>query len=183
MSPDEAARYAALGFDGALNELLHPERINEDFDGVLQHLQGHLLDLTSIADVQTWWLYQLVRTRRPLQEKLTLFWHGHFAVANTKVQNPMIMHQHLALLRSQALGSFRDLLMGVSHDPAMLVWLDGGQNRKAAPNENYGRELLELFTLGIGHYDEGDVQAAARAFSGWNLRDGAFFFDANQHDN
>jgi len=91
------------------------------------------------------------------------------------------MHNHLALLREHGLGSYRDLLMGVSKDPAMLIWLDGNTNRKSAPNENYGRELLELFTLGIGNYTEDDV-AAARAFTGWNLQDGAFFFNRNQHD-
>lgn len=91
------------------------------------------------------------------------------------------MHNHLALLREHGLGSYRDLLMGVSKDPAMLIWLDGNTNRKVAPNENYGRELLELFTLGIGNYTEDDV-AAARAFTGWNLQDGAFFFNRSQHD-
>jgi uncharacterized protein (DUF1800 family) len=113
---------------------------------------------------------------------MTLFWHGHFSVANTKVNNPQAMHNHLALLREKGLGSFRELLLGVSQDPAMLIWLDGNTNRKGAPNENYGRELLELFTLGIGNYTEADVQASARAFTGWNLQDGAFFFNRNQHD-
>jgi uncharacterized protein (DUF1800 family) len=85
-------------------------------------------------------------------------------------------------LRSNALGRFDDLLLAVSKDPAMLIWLDGGVNRRNAPNENFGRELLELYTLGIGNYDEDDVLAAARAFTGWNLRNNEFFFDENQHD-
>jgi hypothetical protein len=181
-SPRELDRYVDLGVDGTLAELLHPERVDEDFDGLLASLSGHLIDLQNIEDVQTWWLYRMVRTRRPLAEKLTLFWHGHFAVANAKVANPQAMHGHLALLREHGLGSYRDLLLAVSKDPAMLVWLDGNTNRKNAPNENYGRELLELFTLGIGNYSEADVAAAARAFTGWNLRDGDFFFDKNQHD-
>ena len=171
-SPDELERYVGLGVDGTLDELLHPERVEEDFDGLLASLSGHLIDLQNIEDVQTWWLYRMVRTRRPLVEKLTLFWHGHFAVANAKVANPRAMHDHLALLREHGLGSYRDLLLGVSRDPAMLIWLDGNTNRKGAPNENYGRELLELFTLGIGNYAEADVAAAARAFTGWNLQDG-----------
>ena len=181
-SPDERERYVGLGVDGTLDELLHPERVEEDFDGLLASLSGHLIDLQNIEDVQTWWLYRMVRTRRPLVEKLTLFWHGHFAVANAKVANPRAMHDHLALLREHGLGSYRDLLLGVSRDPAMLIWLDGNTNRKGAPNENYGRELLELFTLGIGNYTEADVAAAARAFTGWNLQDGDFFFNKNQHD-
>jgi hypothetical protein len=181
-SPAELERYVGMGVDGTLDELLHPERVDEDLDGLLSSLGGHLIDLQNIEDVQTWWLYRMARTRRPLAEKLTLFWHGHFAVANSKVNNPQAMHNHLALLREKGLGSFRDLLLGVSQDPAMLVWLDGNTNRKGAPNENYGRELLELFTLGIGNYTEADVQASARAFTGWGLQGANFFFNRNQHD-
>jgi Protein of unknown function (DUF1800) len=175
-------RYEKLGWEATLQELLHPESVEEDLDTLLTHLQGGLLDLQNLEDVQTWWLYRMLETRRPLLEKLTLFWHGHFAVANYKVNNPLQMHQHIELLRANALGRFDDLLMGVSKDPAMLVWLDGGVNRRNAPNENYGRELLELYTLGIGNYDEDDVLAAARAFTGWNLRNNEFFFDENNHD-
>lgn len=175
-------RYQQLGLEGTLQELIHPEFIDEDLDSLLGRLQGNLLDLQNLEDVQTWWLYRMVQTRRPLLEKLTLFWHGHFAVANYKVANPLMMHQHIELLRAHALGHFDDLLLAVSKDPAMLVWLDGANNHRNAPNENYGRELLELYTLGIGNYDENDVLAAARAFTGWNLRNNVFFFDANQHD-
>ncbi|MBV9896174.1 MAG: DUF1800 domain-containing protein [Chloroflexi bacterium] len=181
--PVELDYYTKLGWDGTLNELLHPELVQEDLDGLLGSLQGGLLDLQNIEDVQTWWLYRMVQTRRPLLEKLTLFWHGHFAVANYKVNNPLLMHQHIQMLRTGALGTFDDMLLAVSKDPAMLIWLDGGSNHRNAPNENYGRELLELFTLGIGNYSEDDVKAAARAFTGWNLRNGTdFFFDENQHD-
>jgi hypothetical protein len=175
-------RYHQLGWDGTLQELLHPERVEEDLDSLLSRLQGNLLDLQNLEDVQTWWLYRMVQTRRPLLEKLTLFWHGHFAVANYKVGNPQLMHQHIALLRNHALGGFDDMLLAVSKDPAMLIWLDGATNHRNAPNENYGRELLELYTLGIGNYDEDDVLAAARAFTGWNLRNNEFVFDENQHD-
>ncbi len=180
--PDEFERYLQLGLEATLQELLHPEGVGEEFDGLLDSLQGHLLDLQNIEDVQTWWLYRMVRTRRPLLEKLTLFWHGHFAVANYKVQNPLAMHRHVELLRAKAFGSYRDMLLAVSRDPAMLIWLDGNTNRRVAPNENYGREVLELYTLGIGNYSEADVQSAARAFTGWNLRSGEFYFDPNQHD-
>ena len=175
-------RYYALGLDGTLQELLHPERVSESFDQLLESMEGHLLDLQNIEDVQTWWLFRMARTRRQLEEKLTLFWHGHFAVSNAKVGNPMFMHRHIDLLREHALGNYREMLLAVSRDPAMLVWLDNGTNRKVAPNENYARELLELYTLGIGHYTEDDVKGAARAFTGWNLRDAEFFFNKNQHD-
>jgi uncharacterized protein (DUF1800 family) len=180
--PGDVQRYQQLGWEATLQELLHPDRVDEDLDALLLRLQGSLLDLQNFEDVQTWWLYRMVQTHRPLLEKLTLFWHGHFAVANYKVANPLLMHQHVELLRSNALGRFDDLLLAVSKDPAMLIWLDGGVNRRNAPNENYGRELLELYTLGIGNYDEDDVLGAARAFTGWNLRNNAFFFDENQHD-
>lgn len=181
--PLELDYYTNLGWDGTLDELLHPDLVEEDLDELLGSLQGNLLDLQNIEDVQTWWLYRMVQTRRPLLEKLTLFWHGHFAVANYKVNNPLLMHRHLQLLRNNALGTFDDLLLGVSKDPAMLIWLDGASNHRSAPNENYGRELLELYTLGIGNYSEDDVKAAARAFTGWNLRNGTdFIFDENQHD-
>ncbi len=181
-TPAELERYVDLGIEKTLDELLHPERVDEDFDGLLGSLSGHLIDLQNIEDVQTWWLYRMARTRRPLAEKMTLFWHGHFSVSNAKVANPLAMHNHLALLREKGLGSFKDLVLGVSKDPAMLIWLDGNTNRKGAPNENYGRELLELFTLGIGNYGEADVQASARAFTGWNLNENGFIFNQNQHD-
>ena len=176
--------YTGLGWEATLQELLNPtENADQALETLLSTLRGNLLDLQNLEDVQTWWLYQMLQTQRPLQEKLTLFWHGHFAVANYKVGNPLLMHQHIELLRSGAFGRFDELLQGVSRDPAMLLWLDGATNRKAAPNENYGRELLELYTLGIGNYSEDDVKAAARAFTGWNLRNGTtFFFDATQHD-
>lgn len=182
VAPQELQRYQQLGWDATLDELLHPESVEEDLDSLLKQLQGNLLDLQNLEDVQTWWLYRMVKTRRQLLEKLTLFWHGHFAVANYKVNNPSMMHHHIELLRANALGRFDDLLMAVSKDPAMLLWLDGANNHRNAPNENYGRELLELYTLGIGNYDENDVLAAARAFTGWNLRNNEFFFDKNQHD-
>src|SRR5215831_1313656 len=176
--------YTGLGWEATLQELLNPtENADQALETLLSTLRGNLLDLQNLEDVQTWWLYQMLQTQRPLQEKLTLFWHGHFAVANYKVGNPLLMHQHIELLRSGAFGRFDELLQGVSRDPAMLLWLDGATNRKAAPNENYGRELLELYTLGIGNYSEDDVKAAARAFTGWNLRGGTdFYFDENQHD-
>ena len=180
--PTELDRYLQLGWEGTLNELLHPELVQEDLDTLLASVQGNLLDLQNLEDVQTWWLYRMIQTRRPLLEKLTLFWHGHFAVANYKVNNPLLVHQHIQLLRDNALATLDDLLLRVARDPAMLIWLDGATNHRNAPNENFGRELLELYTLGIGNYSEADVKAAARAFTGWNLHGTDYFFDENQHD-
>jgi uncharacterized protein (DUF1800 family) len=129
-----------------------------------------------------WWASRMLATERPLEEKLTLFWHGHFATGADKVRDYRMMHRQNLMLRERASGSFRDLLAGILEDPAMLVYLDNGENVKAHPNENFGRELLELFTMGVGHYSERDVREAARAFTGWTNDVLQFRFDADQHD-
>ena len=130
----------------------------------------------------TWWGERMLRTTRPLEEKLTLFWHGHFATGNTKVRDARMMLRQHEMLRANANGSFRDLLMGILRDPAMLLYLDNGENVKDHPNENFGRELLELFSLGVGNYTERDIREGARAFTGWTNDVLEFEFDAAQHD-
>jgi hypothetical protein len=129
-----------------------------------------------------WWANRMLTTPRPLEEKLTLFWHGHFATGQNKTRDYRMMLRQNELFRAHASGNFRDLLMGILKDPAMLVYLDNGENVKAHPNENFGRELLELFTMGVGHYTEHDVREAARAFTGWTNDVLTFKFDAEQHD-
>jgi hypothetical protein len=129
-----------------------------------------------------WWANRMLTTPRPLEEKLTLFWHGHFASGQNKTRDYRMMLRQNELFRAHASGNFRDLLMGILKDPAMLVYLDNGENVKAHPNENFGRELLELFTMGVGHYTEHDVREAARAFTGWTNDVLTFKFDAEQHD-
>jgi uncharacterized protein (DUF1800 family) len=182
--------YLALGFQGAVDRLLNPEQVADDLD---QRVAALNLDPSKLVSIQYQWLYRMVNTKRPLQEKLTLFWHGHFATAISKVASPQLMWQQNQLFRDKGLGSFYDLTLAVSQDPAMLIWLDGITNRKAAPNENYGRELMELFTLGIGNYTEDDVKAAARAFTGWFFKaerdpdkkrivSAEFQFNPRQHD-
>jgi uncharacterized protein (DUF1800 family) len=129
-----------------------------------------------------WWANRMLVTKRPLEEKLTLFWHGHFATGENKVRDARMMQRQNEMLRARASGNLRDLLVGVLKDPAMLVFLDNGENIKTHPNENFGRELLELFTMGVGHYSERDVREAARAFTGWTNDALEFHFDATQHD-
>ncbi len=129
-----------------------------------------------------WWIYRMLYTPHPLREKLTLFWHNHFATSNAKVLNVGYMMGQHELLYRHALGNFADLLQGISKDPAMLIWLDTIQSKKGMPNENYARELMELFSLGIGHYSETDIREAARAFTGWELKGGKFYENAAQHD-
>jgi uncharacterized protein (DUF1800 family) len=131
-----------------------------------------------------WWFAEMIATDSPLTERMVLFWHNHFATSIRKVRAADWMYQQNRLFRRHALGSFRELLHAVAKDPAMLVYLDGRRNAKQQPNENFARELLELFTLGEGKYSEKDVRAAARAFTGWgiNPRDRAFRFLPKRHD-
>jgi hypothetical protein len=129
-----------------------------------------------------WWGERMLRTQRPLEEKLTLFWHGHFATGNSKVRDTRMMERQHVMLRADATGNFRDLLLGILRDPAMLVYLDNGENVKDHPNENFGRELLELFTMGVGNYTEHDIREASRAFTGWTNDVLEFEFDESLHD-
>jgi uncharacterized protein (DUF1800 family) len=119
--------------------------------------------------LRAWWLHEMAVTPTPLTERMTLFWHGHFATSQQKVRSARLMYGQHALLRREALGNFGRLLHGIARDPAMLVYLDNAGSRREAPNENFAREVMELFTLGEGHYTERDVKEAARAFTGWSL--------------
>ena len=129
-----------------------------------------------------WWADCMVATQRPLEEKMALFWHGHFATGEEKVRDYRKMEQQLALFHRQATGNFRELLVDVARDPAMLVFLDAAENVKGAPNENFAREVMELFTMGVGNYTEPDIREAARAFTGWIDDDLAFKVDPAKHD-
>ena len=132
--------------------------------------------------VANWWADRMVATERPLEEKMALFWHGHFASGGDKVRDYRKMLGQVALFQRLATGNFRELLIAVAQDPAMLVFLDAGQNVKGAPNENFGREVMELFTMGVGNYTEQDIREAARAFTGWRDDDLTFRMDATKHD-
>jgi Protein of unknown function (DUF1800) len=132
--------------------------------------------------VAGWWADRMVSTDRPLQEKMALFWHGHFATGADKVRDYRKMLVQLELFHQKGTGNFRELLIAVAQDPAMLVFLDAGQNVKGAPNENFGREVMELFTMGVGSYSEHDIREAARAFTGWTNDDLRFKLDEAKHD-
>lgn len=135
-------------------------------------------------ELREWWLQEMLATASPLTEKMTLFWHNHFVSGQQKVRYPQLMYRQNALLRRHALGNFGDLLHAVAKDPAMVIYLDSASNRKAQPNENFAREVMELFTLGEGQYTERDVKEAARAFTGWSIDParGEFLFRRLQHD-
>ncbi len=136
------------------------------------------------VDLKAWWYQQMVATDAPLVERMTLFWHNHFTSSLRKVRSPQLMYRQNQLLREHALGSFRTLLHAVARDPAMILYLDNQTNRKQQPNENFARELLELFTLGEGYYSEQDIKEAARAFTGWQVdrRTGDYRFNPKRHD-
>jgi uncharacterized protein (DUF1800 family) len=135
-------------------------------------------------ELKGWWLTEMVGTESPLTERMTLFWHNHFTSGLEKVRSPALMYQQNVLLRRHALGNFAELLHAASKDPAMVVYLDAATNRRGQPNENFAREVMELFTLGEGNYGEGDIREAARAFTGWSieLETGAYLFRRRQHD-
>ena len=129
-----------------------------------------------------WWANRMLTTKRPLEEKMALFWHGHFATSEDKVRDYRKMLKQLTLFQTKGLGNFRELLVGLAQDPAMLAYLDAGVNVKGAPNENFAREIMELFTMGVGNYTEPDIREGARAFTGWNFNGVKFVVDAERHD-
>jgi len=156
-----------------------PRRLQPVVDKFFYGLRANSIETQRLG---VWWANRMLTTKRPLEEKLTLFWHGHFATGDAKVRDYRMMLRQNEMLRKHAEGPLRDLLVGILEDPAMLVYLDNGENVKKHPNENFGRELLELFTMGVGHYTERDVREAARAFTGWTNDVLAFKVDRDQHD-
>jgi uncharacterized protein (DUF1800 family) len=181
-NPRELADAVRRGYAATLDQLLDFASVPDRAADELADVEDALLDVRNADDVRTAWLFRMVRTSRPLEERLALFWHGHFATSVKKVGNAALMRRQIDLFRRHAAGNFRSLLLDVARDPAMLIWLDGAANRKGHANENFARELLELFTLGIGNYTEHDVREAARALTGWTVKEGESAFDKNQWD-
>jgi len=168
-SRQELEDRAAKGYEATVEELLHPEDQPPIDDDILyRFLPGYEGALGPPIN-QAEWVYRMVNTQRPLEEKLALFWHQLFATGNSKVDNPPEITQQIAMFRRQALGSFRDLLVELAKNPAMIWWLDNNGNHNGAINENWGRELLELFSMGVGNYSEDDIKDASRAFTGWTI--------------
>lgn len=210
--------FSRMSPSAAVSHLVDYEGRPDDVDariGRPDHTQvtsrDQFLPDTNIDDARQRWLFRMIHTRRPLQEKMALFWHNYFATAYSKLNvdsgatqaTKMMVYTpgalrgpigQIELFRQNALGNFRDLVVKVAQDAAMLIWLDGKSNTAAKPQENFGREVMELFTVGVGHYTEPDVYAAARVFTGWNLQksDGysnndpnafqAFHYSADDHD-
>ncbi len=188
--------YRRAGFGATFNELSaaiekEPATVVDEIFSVKQP-STFLTETKSLADaaiasgnvnqLSAWWVYRMLSTPAQLLEKTTLFWHGHFATSADKVNQAELMLAQNELLRSFALGNFSELVLRVSRDPAMLIYLDSATNRKAHPNENFAREIMELFCLGEGRYTEYDIRELARCFTGWEIRRGEFRFNKFQHD-
>jgi uncharacterized protein (DUF1800 family) len=199
-TPEEIDDLSSRGREGAVDFLINSNQINNT---VMESLLAASFDFSNVGDntrfnqneIRRWWFTRMVATTRQFEEKMTLFWHNHFATSITKVDvgNGIFMFNQNNLLRGNALATFDDLLLRVSQDPAMLIWLDNITNVLGKPNENFGRELQELFTMGINdvvtgeqNYTEQDVKEVARAFTGWNYQRTspfAFQISNSQHDN
>ena len=168
----------ADGPQRSVDKLLAPDADVAEFN----RDQDAFEDSASADSLRAWWLRRMIITPHPLLEKMTLFWHDHFATSNAKVKNPALMKKHVQMLRSHALGSFEPLLQDVSRDPAMLVWLDANTNRKSQPNDKLARNLMERFSMGLGNYSEEDVREAARAFTGWAVLKSRLRYFDREHD-
>jgi uncharacterized protein (DUF1800 family) len=179
---NELQQAVQAGPDATLQRLLQGAAPTAELDAQCASMAKTMIATGDVEQMKALWLFRMLNTPHPAQEKLTLFWHNHFATSNAKVNNVGYMLGQNELLRRHALGNFGTLLQEISKDPAMLVWLDTVQSKRGMPNENYARELMELFSLGIGNYTEADIRQAARAFTGWEIRGERFFFNRSQHD-
>ena len=167
---DELARRAEAGYEATVEELLHPERQPEiDRLELLRYQPWTWKPGTMSNPGSATWLYYMVNTQRPLEEKMTLFWHQVFATGVSKVDHWDEIADMIDMFRDKGLGSYKDLLIEVAKSPAMIFWLDNNENHARAVNENWGRELLELFSMGVGSYTEDDVYECSRAFTGWTM--------------
>jgi len=196
---ENSSSYGSIGEDAFNKDIMRPPTSSEreSFRKVresgnesalemlrIKRQQRQREDRIQIAEMEEWWFKRLIESPRPLEEKLTLFWHGHFATGYRTIENSYHMFQQNNLFRNHALGNFKDdLVRGIIHDPAMIKYLNNDKNRKGAPNENLARELMELFTLGEGQdYTEDDIKEGARALTGYNIYDDEFIFRTRQHD-
>ena len=167
---EELDHYVSKGYEATVEELVNPEQTPPLDQDIIRRYHVDQNSLYLWESTQANWLYLMINSPRLLEEKMTLFWHGLFATAYGKLNHAKGVVNQTNTFRRCGLGSFHTLLLEMSRDPAMIFWLDNKDNHKDAPNENYGRELLELFSMGIGNYTEDDVKSCARAFTGWTIR-------------
>jgi len=169
---EELERYVAMGYDATVEELIDPpdDMPAGNMTMLLRYMPNCLLPGGVPQPGQYNWMYNMITTKRPLEEKVALFWHQVFATGNSKVDNCDQMLEQLVMFRKYGMGNYREMLVELSRNPAMLFWLDNNENHRDAVNENWGRELLELFSMGVSNYTEVDVREASRAFTGWTIQ-------------
>jgi len=168
-TPDELDEALEKGYDATLDELLNPAMPDVLPDDLIRRYHIDQSDLRGAAAASAHWIYRMVMTNSTLREKMCLFWHRVFATGATKLIQARVVTNQVDMFRNFGMGSFRELILQLSRDPAMLMWLDNQDNHKDSINENYGREILELFTMGVGNYTEDDIKECARAFTGWRV--------------
>ncbi len=166
---DELEAYAEQGYTATVDELLNPGDPEVMPDDIIRRYHVDQSELRQLDGAGANWLYRMITTKCPLEEKIALFWHGLFATGYSKLNQARALLNQIDMFRNHGLGRFDNLLVELSKDPAMLLWLDNTDNHNGAINENYGRELLELFSMGIGNYTEDDIKECSRAFTGWTL--------------
>ena len=191
---EELEERVAKGYDATVEELLHPEDVLGADEHILFRYEPGAWDPGMVPPMGNYnWMYHILNSERLLEEKMSLFWHQVFATGNNKVDNYDQILNQIAMFRRLGMGNFRDLLIELARNPAMIFWLDNNENHKHTVNENWGRELLELFSLGVGNYTEEDVREASRAFTGWTIaakiprvpysgHDWSFDYKSGDHD-
>lgn len=186
-APDWKTIQAGLsnGVEKTIDQVLDfgpQDESTQQFESLAKTIGEAAVGADSADRLRAWWIFRMIMTPKPLEERLTLLWHNHFATSNHKVNSVAAMYEQNLLLRTHCLGKFSDLLRSVVKSPAMLIWLDASTNRKEHPNENLGRELMELFTLGEGNYSERDVTEAARSLTGWTVTAQSVHVEPAYHD-
>ena len=170
----ELDKRGSRGYEKTVEDLLNPDESEGMPADLIRRYHPDQAELRIIESMGGLWMYHLVTSTCPLQENMVLFWHGLFATGELKVQQGKTMMSQIDMFRRQGLGNFQDMLISLSKDPAMIFWLDNNDSHKESVNENYGRELLELFSMGIGNYTENDVTGSSRAFTGWTIQNNEY---------
>lgn len=178
----ELVAYAADGYEATVDRLLDSAASDDVPVDMLRRYHPDHSGMIGSAGVTSYWLYRMINSKRPLQEKVALFWHGVFATGYSKLTQGRVLMDQIDMFRRRGMGDLRTLLVELSRDPSMILWLDNHDNKKTAINENFGRELLELFSMGVGNYSEDDIKDAARAFTGWTIGNASYMERRAQND-
>lgn len=179
---DEIDTYVENGYEKTVEDLLNPSDTSWIGDFMVRRFDNEASGMINHRGASRSWLYRMITTKAPLEEKMTLFWHGIFATGVPKVINGRVLADQIAMFRHHSMGNFNSLLLELSKNPAMIVWLDNQDNHNGAINENWGRELLELFSMGVGSYTEDDIKECSRAFTGWTIGNTDYMMVRSQRD-